>query len=260
MAAVPVALFILCAVVLGFSSTAPASTNVAHVSLPVVPCPLSSSDLASLRGQHVPLPGPIPATVGVAVPPPAGTAVYGVRFPGSGSKVSYTVGPVGFACAPLYGSATGASFQSVDQAPGSGLGVSTVFEAGGIGPATDLVCAYIPAVLAADEVFRAGFGDGGCSRPGGDLVVQIPTSLANLYIAAVDVPTSVSDPNVPQNGAGKGIDAFALFTAQVFNGQSAAGQAIWCVLPPRNKSICIAALDFLDHPVECRAGDEQALS
>ncbi len=211
--------------------------------MPVVPCAFVSSDLASFRRLGINLPGSVPATTTLPVSLPVGSDLYGVRFPGSGSHVNYTVGPAGYTCAAEYASADGGAGQMVEQARNTGLGVVSIFSAGGIGPGTDLACPYIPAVLAADEAFRSGFF-AGCSRPGGDRVVQIPTSLSNRYIAAVAVPASVSDTNPPLSGSGKGTPDFALFTAQVFDGQSADGQAISCNLPAVDKSICISALDF----------------
>jgi hypothetical protein len=235
-------------VVLGYSPGAMAATPAASgVRVPVIPCAFSASELATLRQERIGLPGQIPAEVGVDVRLPAGSAIYGVSFPAAG-PVDYVVGPAGYSCAPLFASADGGSEVSVEQGLRTGRGVNAVFNAGGIGPATDLACPYIPAVLAADESFRAGFPTS-CVRPGGELVVQIPTGSADRFIAAVEVPAMVSDPNPPLSGSGKGSPTFALFTAQVFGGQSAGGQsavgqAISCTLPVVERAICIAALQM----------------
>jgi hypothetical protein len=230
-------------VVLGYPRGAIAATPAASgLRVPVIPCAFSASELATLRREGIGLPGQIPAEVGVDVRLPAGSAVYGVSFPIAG-PVDYVVGPAGYSCAPLFASADGGSEVNVEQDVRTGRGVSAVFNAGGIGPATDLACAYIPAVLAADELFRAGFPTS-CVRPGGDLVVQIPTDSTDRYAAAVEVPSMVSDPNPPLSGSGKGSPTFALFTAQVFGGQSAGGQAISCTLPVVDRAICIAALQM----------------
>ena len=230
-------------VVLGYSPDAIAATPAASgVRVPVIPCAFSASELATLRQEGIGLPGQIPAEVGVDVRLPAGGAVYGVSFPTAG-PVDYVVGPAGYSCAPLFASADGGSEVDVEQDARTDRGVSAVFNAGGIGPATDLACPYIPAVLAADASFRAGFPRS-CVRPGGDLVVQIPTDSTDRYAAAVEVPSMVSDPNSPLSGSGKGNPTFALFTAQVFGGQSAGGQAISCTLPVVDRAICIAALQM----------------
>jgi hypothetical protein len=136
----------------------------------------------------------------------------------------------------LYSSTDASEDEYVEQGAGSVLGVTSVFSAGGVGPSTDLACAYIPAVLAADEVFQGGVRVG-CTRPTGDRVVAIPTGSSIRYVEGVEVPASVSDTNVPLNGSGRGTVAFALFTAQVFNGQSATGQAISCILPHAEASV-----------------------
>lgn len=226
------------------SETASAATPVVNgASVPVIPCAFASSDLASFRRLGIRLAGPIPATTTVPVALPTGSAVYGVRFPGSSTHVSYTIGPDDYTCAPEFASADGGAGQYVEQGHSESLGVLSIFSAGGAGPSTDLACAYIPAVLAADEAFRAGFPTS-CVRPGGDRVAEIPTGSANRYIAAVEVPASVSDPNLSLFGSGKRNPAFALFTAQVFGAESAVGQAIACTLPRADEAICIAALDL----------------
>ena len=234
-----------CIVLLGYSTTADASTSTVAgrggAEVKAVQCIYSSSNLAALRQDGIAPPAAIPSTVGVPIALPVGSAVYGVGFPSSASAVAYTVGPAGYVCAPEYAAADGGEAQYVEEGPRSALGVSSVFEAGGAGPATDLACAYIPAVLAADEVFRAGTGI--CTHPSGEQVIQIATGVSNRYVAAVEVPASESDPDPPLFGSGKGNVAFALFTAQVSTGQ-ANGQAVSCILPPEDRAICIAALEF----------------
>ncbi len=242
-AALPV-LISVAALVYSPEAAGVATPRASTASLPVIPCAFASSDLASFRRIGIRVPGSVPATTTLPVALPAGSALFGVRFPGSGTDVSYTIGPQDYTCVPEYASADGGAAQYVERGGSSGLGVVSVFSAGGAGPDTDLACPYISAVMAADEAFRTGFFSG-CNRPGAERVIQISTGLADNYIAAVGVPASVSDTNPPLFGSGKGTPDFALFTAQVSNGgQSASGQAISCILPGADKSICIAALDL----------------
>ena len=124
----------MCVVLLGYAPAATASMPAVDVSVPVVPCAFSSADVASLRQQHLALPGRVPATLSVGVPLPPGSAVYGVKFPASGSEVDYTVAPSDYVCAPEYASADGGAAQYIEGPAGTGLGVSAVFDPGGIGP------------------------------------------------------------------------------------------------------------------------------
>ena len=117
-----------------------------------------------------------------------------------------------------------------------------IIRPGGAGPSTDLACPYIPAVLAADEVFRQNLGHVFCHHPLADVIRQIPTHTASLYAAAVLVPAHVKDPNI--HGSGDGPDrTVALYTAEV--GQGAAnGQMIACTLAPGQAAVCAASLKF----------------
>jgi hypothetical protein len=215
-----------------------ATTSSSGHSEAVVACPFSSSQLAEFGTQGAPVPGPAPATTLVPITLPPGSAVYGTGFPGG---AQYALGPAHYACVPGYSYADGGAVQGVVPSPGSTLGVSSIFNPGGIGPATDLACPYIPAVRTVDITFRGGLA--GCAHPGTDDVDQIPTAISNSYIAVVEVPAATTDPNL--NGSGHGMVTFALYTAQVFPaGPSAGGQSVSCILPPHDTPICAASLEF----------------
>jgi hypothetical protein len=112
----------------------------------------------------------------------------------------------------------------------------------GAGPSTDLACPYIPAVLAADQVFRQNLGHVFCTHPSADVIRQIPTHTAGLYAAAVLVPARVTDPNIQGSGDGPG-PTVALYTAEVGRG-AANGQMVACALAPGPADICAASLKF----------------
>ena len=113
---------------------------------------------------------------------------------------------------------------------------------GGAGPGTDLACPYIPAVLAADKVFRQNLGHVFCTHPFADVIRQIPTHTAGLSAAAVLVPADVKDPSIQGSGDGPG-PAVALYTAEVGHG-AAHGQMVACTLAPGQAGICAASLKF----------------
>jgi hypothetical protein len=117
-----------------------------------------------------------------------------------------------------------------------------IIRPGGAGPSTDLACPYIPAVLAADKVFRQDLGHVFCNHPSADVIRQMPTHTASLYAAAVLVPAHAKDPGI--QGSGDGPDpTVALYTAEV--GQGAAnGQMVACTLAPGQADICAASLKF----------------
>ena len=217
----------------------PAATPSSGHSEAVVACPFSRSQLAEFRTLGSPVPGPAPATTIVPIALPTVSAIYGTGFPGGMSL--YTLGPAHYVCLPAYSYADGGSAQKVAPSPGSALGVTSIFSPGGVGPATDWACPYIPAVRTVDIAFRGSFAT--CSHPATDDMTQIPTGVSNNYLAAVEVPAAAPDPNL--YGSGHGAVTFALYSAQVFPaGQSAGGQSVSCILPPRDKSMCAASLEF----------------
>jgi hypothetical protein len=218
----------------GLASTAPVEVHVAS-------CPVPASGSAGIPYSTRPAPATLTLPASLALPGNAQifgiTLIYGTTvLPGD---TSYLLGPKSAACQRSPASADGSEIMTVtsfSHPPGS---VTMVIRPGGVGPATDLACPYIPAVRAADEVFRQGHVI--CSHPSAEVIRQIPTGTAGLYAAAVFVPARVADPRI--QGSGDGSDqTVALYTAAV--GGGAAGQMIACALAPAQADICAASLEF----------------
>jgi len=171
---------------------------------------------------------------------PANAQIFGTEFlPG---PASYLLGPKSATCQGYLASADGGEIMTATSASDRSETVTMIIRPGGAGPSTDLACPYIPAVLAADKVFRQNLGHVFCNHPPADVIRQIPTHTASLYAAAVLVPADVKDPNI--QGSGDGRDrTLALYTAEV--GQGAAnGQMIACTLAPGQADVCAASLKF----------------
>jgi hypothetical protein len=157
---------------------------------------------------------------------PGNAQIFGTTFlPGS---ASYLAGPKPATCQAGLASADGGEIMTATSAADRSEGVTMIIRPGGAGLSTDLACPYIPAVRAADEVFRQGHVF--CAHPSADVIRQIPTGTASLYAAAVLVPADVKDPGIQGSGVSPDPTA-ALFTAEVGQG-AAAGQMIACTLPP----------------------------
>ena len=162
-------------------------------------------------------------------------------------SASYLLGPESETCQASWFSADGGMVMTSAAPAASSQGVTMIIRDGGAGPETDLACPYIPAVLAADEAFRGN--DAQCARPSQDVVEQIPTGTADLYVAAVWVPAATKDPHLDDSGDGSD-PTVALYTAQVGSAETsnatptAAGQMIACTLPPAQRPLCSASLEF----------------
>jgi hypothetical protein len=216
----------------GQAPSATASTS-GPAEVHVAPCPVPAADYAGT--PYSPRPAPATTRLPAAVPLPADAQIFGTEFlPG---PASYLLGQKSATCQGALASADGGeSMTAADRSPG----VTMTIQPGGVGPSTDLACAYIPAVHAADEAFRQGHVF--CDHPPADVIRQIPTGTASLYAAAVLVPAPVKDPNI--RGSGDGTDpTVALYTAQV-GSDFANGQMIACTLAPAEGSICAASLAF----------------
>jgi hypothetical protein len=218
----------------------PPEAAVAHPAAPVrvqvASCPVPAREYTGLPIS----PRPAPATLSLpaSLAPPSNARIFGAWFlPG---QVSYLLGPRSATCQGALGSADGGEFMAAIPVSGRSASVTMAIRAGGAGPSTDLACPYIPAVRAADEVFRRG--DAFCTHPSADVIRQIPTGTAHLYAAAVFVPAGAKDPEI--NGPGDSVaPAIALYTAWAGSG-GAAGQTIACTLPPAAGNVCAASLKF----------------
>jgi hypothetical protein len=224
------------------TTTATTTTRPTSVEVRVASCPIPASDYTGTPST----PGSSPPTLRLAssLAPPEGAQIYGTAFPGS---VSYLIAPTGATCQGTWASADGGEIMAAASPSGQTQGVVMWTRAGGAGPETDLACPYIPAVLAVDRAFRGNASL--CGHPSEDVVRQIPTGSPNLYAAAVWVPAHVKDPNLA--GSGDGTDpTVALFTAQIVPlvpgnaTPTALGQMIACTLPPAQRNVCTASLEF----------------
>lgn len=219
-------------------SPVPTSVGTAPVEVHVASCPVPASDYAGTPYSPRPAPGTLSLPSSFTLP---GTAqIFGTEFlPG---PASYLLGPKSATCRGYLASADGGEIMTAASVSDRSGSVTMIVRPGGAGPGTDLACPYIPAVLAADKVFRQNLGHVFCTHPPADVIRQIPTHTAGLYAAAVLVPVRVKDPNI--QGSGDGPDpAVALYTAEV--GQGAAnGQMVACTLAPGQADICAASLKF----------------
>ncbi len=132
----------------------------------VTPCAVPSADFAgtSVGPSVLPATTPTPAFLSL----PTKSQVYGVPFP---SAPGYLVAPSGFACTGTYASGDGAESVTVKSRSSKAGEVDVIFDAGGVGPNTDLACPYIPAVEAADNSFRGG--QASCTHPPGETITPI---------------------------------------------------------------------------------------
>ena len=217
--------------------TTPTSASTAPVEVHVASCPVPAGDYGP-RSSPRPAPGMLSLPSPLALP--GNAQIFGTEFlPGS---TSYLLGPKAAACQGYLASADGGEIMTATSVSDRSESVTMIIRPGGAGPGTDLACPYIPAVLAADKVFRQNIGHVFCNHPPADVIRQIPTHTASLYAAAVLVPAHVKDPNIQGSGDGPG-PAVALYTAEV--GQGAAnGQMAACTLAPGQADICAASLKF----------------
>lgn len=202
----------------------------------VASCPVPAGEYAGTPYSPRPAPGLL--SLPASLPLPGTAQVFGTEFlPGS---ASYLLAPESATCQGYLASADGGEIMTATSVSDRSESVRMIIRPGGAGPSTDLACPYIPAVLAADQVFRQNHVF--CGHPAADVIRQIPTHTASLYAAAVLVPAHVQDPDIPGSGDGPG-PTMALFTAEV--GQGAAnGQMIACTLAPGQEGICAASLTF----------------
>jgi hypothetical protein len=216
----------------------PAPSSTAPVEVHVASCPVPAADYPGT--PYSPQPAPSTVSVPASVAPPGSAQIFGTTFlPGS---TSYLLGPESATCQGALGSADGGEIMTATSVADRSEGVTMIIRPGGAGPSTDLACPYIPAVLAADKVFRQNVGEVFCNHPPADVIRQIPTHTASLYAAAVLVPAHVKDPGI--QGPGGGSDpTVALYTA--WAGPNAAnGQMVACTLAPAQADICAASLKF----------------
>jgi len=210
----------------------------AHAQVPVLPCPITPQERSDLEHESLPLPGPTPRTTQAPSVFPPRSAIYGSGL--HHGPNFFTLGPVGYSCEALgVDSADGSYDQQVRASARSPLGILTIFSAGGAGPSAGIACPYIPAIAAVVLKFANGLSF--CEPPSSDQVLQVPTGMANRYMAVVSEPAAY-DPN--QFNPGDGAPTFAVYTAQVFPQALATGQSISCNLPTADRSICVAALEF----------------
>lgn len=212
---------------------------------PVTSCPVPPG-MGAPAGSQGPAAPPVPAST--EIPPsitlPPGTTIFGTGLPGS-SAVAYSLAPSGFTCSAIAGA--DGSFAISLGAPGSSNPSLTYdFSPGGAGLALDLTCPYIPAIRAADAVFRGGQPN--CADPGADEITQVPTRAADLWAATVRVPPDVTDPNLPGSGNGRD-QTLAVFLASLHSHPDPAivqsgGQVADCALPAIEQAICVAGLQY----------------
>ena len=219
-------------------SPVPTPASTAPVEVHVASCPVPAGDYAGTPYSPRPAPGMLSLPSSLALPRTA--QIFGTEFlPG---PASYLLGPKSATCQGYLASADGGEIMTATSVSDRSESVTMIIRPGGAGPSTDLACPYIPAVLAADKVFRQNLGHVFCTHPSADVIRQIPTHTAGLYAAAVFVPARVKDPNIQGSGDGPG-PAVALYTAEV--GQGAAnGQMVACTLAPGQADICAASLKF----------------
>ena len=219
-------------------SPVPQAAGTAPVEVHVASCPVPAGDYAGT--PYSTRPAPATLSLAASLTPPGNAQIFGTAFlPGS---TSYLLGPKPATCRAGLASADGGESMTATSVPDRSESVTMIIRPGGAGPSTDLACPYIPAVRAADEVFRRNLGHVFCHHPPADVIRQIPTGTASLYAAAVLVPARVKDLNI--QGSGDGTDpTVALYTA--WAGQGAAyGQMAACTLAPGRADICAASLKF----------------
>jgi hypothetical protein len=208
-----------------------------HAQVAVANCPVPALDY---QGTHL-RPHPAPATLSVPayLKPPGNARLFGTDYVPFAD--AYLLGPASATCQARFASADGGEVMAATLGTRGDQGVLEILSPGGAGPSTDLACPYIPAVRAADEVFRMGNAE--CGHPGADVIRQIPTGTPNIYAALVLVPAHVKDPSIW--GSGNGEEAVALFTAQVAPEHNQAnGQAVVCTLGSAQRDTCVASVRF----------------
>ena len=220
----------------GTGSPVPVPASTAPVAVHVASCPVPVGDYPGPRYSPRPAPGPL--SLPASLPLPGTAQVFGTEFP-LGSA-SYLLGPKSATCQGDFGSADGGEIMTATSLSDRSESVTMIIRPGGAGPSTDLACPYIPAVLAANKVFRQNHVF--CDHPPTDVIRQIQTRTASLYAAVVLVPAHVKDPSIQGSGDGPG-PTVALFTAVAGQG-FANGQMIACTLAPAQADICAASLKF----------------
>ena len=172
------------------ASPVPTSTSTAPVEVHVASCPVPAGDYAGTPYSPRPAPGMLSLPSSLTLPRNA--QIFGTEFlPGS---TSYLLGPKSATCQGYLASADDGEIMTATSVSDRSESVTMIVRPGGAGPSTDLACPYIPAVLAADKVFRQNLGHVFCDHPSADVIRQIPTHTAGLYAAAVLVPAHVRTP------------------------------------------------------------------
>jgi hypothetical protein len=238
---------VLCVTAAGFPGLSGRESpgRVLGAPVPVTSCPVPQG-MGAPAGSQGPAAPPVPASTvfpqSISLPPE--TTVFGTGLPGS-PVVAYSLAPSGFTCSAIAG-ADGSFVISLD-APGSrNPSLTYDFSPGGAGLALDLACPYIPAIRAADAVFRGGQQN--CAYPGADVVTQVPTDVRDLWAATVRIPPDVADPNLPASGTGRD-QTLAVFLASLQSHPDPAivqsgGQEADCALPASEQAVCVAGLQY----------------
>jgi hypothetical protein len=224
-------------------STGSTSTSTALVKVHVASCPVPAGDYTGT--PYSARPAPATLSLPASLTPPADAQIFGITLsygttflPGS---PTYLLGPKSATCQGYLASADGGEIMTATSVSDHSETVTMIIRPGGAGPSTDLACPYIPAVLAADKVFRQNLGQVFCNHPPADVIRQVPAHTASLYAAAVLVPAHVKDPDI--QGSGGPDRTVALYTAEAGQG-FANGQMVACTLAPGQADVCAASLKF----------------
>ena len=203
--------------------------------VPVTNCPITPGAGVTFSQPAVPATTVIPASVSV----PPGATVFGTGDQGFGVK--FSLAPLGFACSAIGAGADGGFAVQVTDPSARQYVIRYDYNPGGAGPNIDDACPYIPAVKAADAIFRQRANI--CGRAGAETVTQVATGFSSLKAAIVQVPPTVKDTHLPAAGDGRD-ETVAVYVAQLFAGSQANAQDAGCTLPAGQKAICLAALKY----------------
>ncbi len=215
-------------------STGSASSSDA---LPVTACPIPPEALSGITVPTPQVPSTLRLPAAVSVGP--GAKAFGTGVPGD--RVYFALGPSSSTCSAGYGSADGGFSMSLGMPGRSTPAVVSLFSAGGVGPNTDLACAFIPAVHAADVAFRNG--DQCPPAPASDAISQVKTGSSSLVAAVVTTQPGTKDPALSTSGIATD-STLALFVARLSGTAQASAQDAECTLPAADLQSCLAALTF----------------
>lgn len=216
----------------------PATMHTAGSSVPVTPCPVSPEP-----GFSAP-PAPSPTVVlppSITVPP--GAAVYGADedYGSPSSRMTFSIGPAGLHCTVAEGADGG--FTVALAASRRGVpSVEYTYSTGGVGTGPLEACPYFSALVSVA-------GGAGCSRPVGAIVTQIPTGQPRLWAATILDP-----PGVPLL---VGVSPSSREALNVMVASADQTQFAMCALPPGQRQVCLAGLDyFVTQTIAAQAGPE----